>query len=986
MEGVQAVEGQLNAVVKEYMQMLNYNQSVEKFEDETVQNEKEIILDSLPPTTDENQMHIQNVILQAFDNGNSQAFMRLWSEHIPEKLQEENSCQRLEFNIQLYFAVYPMRQDAVEQGKADKSMKMFKSFLETRGASLSQTTEFVTFYALPFVPAASLGTHPSFSVLFQDSWTDDLRKKLQDFLHTVLYSAPIGSKNRSKTELKQYENHIEALQQQISEHEHRATTYFKRYTKIQADYRNLINIAAELVDALENAVRGQMVSPEYLHEICERLFKNGQNPMQSTTDFTRPGTAGSMLRASINNFQGVAIGSDVPYLPSLNYGQIKEDLRRLTTRKKALLLQALRLAISPGVVACTCNPAAWRLESQDGLSSGPLVAACLCRSDVRAKPDVNMRLLKATSGEQRDAAVSSYVANDILGCSSDIKHAETIVNLLNSKEEVLRDQTAMFFNTVASFTAGRAYIGHSEPMIKEIINRLKKESEKTACGENLLGGMQKLSLRRQVQTTMINCDLVDWLLMILEEPESLSDYTLEYSVALLMNLCLRSEGKKKCLPDCENVLKLLADLLGHENKEIRPYVNGTLYSILALATIRQKAVSMGLEEVLRCYLQDDDEDTNRQINFIIKQMNTNDKTLSDDPYSDTEDDDDDEEGDVVDAELDEDEIDIAKPGELSGEQLLSAHYLGVLSSLTVPKAAVNKTVADLASQEVPLHRPVTPRAQPKLNSIQERPSRENARSGLQSRGERPKTQSSGAQSRGSRGRDSAINEGSRPSSIRDRPSSNRGNAAKKADPFQTKPKIPRTPEPSSGYSTPMSGIVRPTSFAAPPPTKSVSPPLPRPSSKGQQEIAACLSACTQPCRKFTKQHYHCHACLYATERLDNFKRHIQYHISSDNKERQKTPDCMKEICNEYFTTNCNNIEACKFRNKAFMHFHCSLCEFTCNKKKSFKYRLGHLSSRHNLFFNDLHQPEDFSNPKVQKRMKRLLRLGLATFLPGKCSN
>eukprot|EP00794_Sanderia_malayensis_P015259 gene15259-16834_t len=39
--------------------------------------------------------------------------------------------------------------------------------------------------------------------------------------------------------------------------------------------------------------------------------------------------------------------------------------------------------------------------NSDGLSSGPLVAACLCRSDVRAKPDVNMENLHAL--QARDA-------------------------------------------------------------------------------------------------------------------------------------------------------------------------------------------------------------------------------------------------------------------------------------------------------------------------------------------------------------------------------------------------------------------------------------------------------------------------------------------------------------------------------------------------------------------------------------------------------
>ena len=42
---------------------------------------------------------------------------------------------------------------------------------------------------------------------------------------------------------------------------------------------------------------------------------------------------------------------------------------------------------------------------------------------------------------------------------------------------------------------------------------------------------------------MIEGDLIQWLSQLLTDHDNLSDYTLEYSVALLMNLCLRSAGK-----------------------------------------------------------------------------------------------------------------------------------------------------------------------------------------------------------------------------------------------------------------------------------------------------------------------------------------------------------------------------------------------------------------------------------------------------------
>lgn len=49
--------------------------------------------------------------------------------------------------------------------------------------------------------------------------------------------------------------------------------------------------------------------------------------------------------------------------------------------------------------------------------------------------------------------------------------------------------------TAYLFFTGRVYIGQSEVMMKELITCLKSVSEKTKTGENLLGAMQKLSLR-----------------------------------------------------------------------------------------------------------------------------------------------------------------------------------------------------------------------------------------------------------------------------------------------------------------------------------------------------------------------------------------------------------------------------------------------------------------------------------------------------------
>lgn len=46
---------------------------------------------------------------------------------------------------------------------------------------------------------------------------------------------------------------------------------------------------------------------------------------------------------------------------------------------------------------------------------------------------------------------------------------------------------------------------------------------------------------------MIADDLIGWLVDELQDSDCLSDYTLEYSAALLMNLCLRTKGKGRSI-------------------------------------------------------------------------------------------------------------------------------------------------------------------------------------------------------------------------------------------------------------------------------------------------------------------------------------------------------------------------------------------------------------------------------------------------------
>ncbi|XP_020011848.1 lisH domain-containing protein ARMC9 isoform X3 [Castor canadensis] len=625
MGDILAHESELLGLVKEYLDFAEFEDTLRTFSKECKMKGKPLCNTAGGSVKDSKSLTIQKDLLTAFDNGEQKVFFDLWEEHIPSSIRDGDSlAQKLEFYLHIHFAIYLLKHcvGRLDKQELDEKMSYFKTYLETKGAALSQTTEFLPFYALPFVPNPMV--HPSFKELFQDSWTPELKLKLEKFL-ALIFKASNTPKLLTiyKENGQNNKEMLQQLHQQLVEAERRSMTYLKRYNKIQADYHNLIGVTAELVDSLEATVSGKMITPEYLQSVCVRLFSNQmRQSLAHSMDFTRPGTASTMLRASL------APGKlkDVPLLPSLDYEKLKKDLIWGSDRLKAFLLQALR----------------WR----------------------------------------------------------------SVLQLLHSKSDAVRQYTARLINALASLAEGRLYLAQNTKVLRMLEGRLKEEDKDVITRENVLGALQKFSLRRPLQTAMIRDGLIFWLIDILKDPDCLSDYTLEYAVALLMNLCLRSAGKNMCAKVAGLVLKVLSDLLGHENHEIQPYVNGALYSILSIPSIREEAKAMGMEDILRCFIKEGNAEMIRQIEFIIRQLNSEellDGVLESD---DDEDEDDEEDHDTMEADLDKDELIQPQLGELSGEKLLTTEYLGIMTNTGKMRQKGQANVQ--WSGDEPLCRPVTP--------------------------------------------------------------------------------------------------------------------------------------------------------------------------------------------------------------------------------------------------------------------------------------
>ena len=104
-----------------------------------------------------------------------------------------------------------------------------------------------------------------------------------------------------------------------------------------------------------------------------------------------------------------------------------------------------------------------------------------------------------------------------------------------------------------------------------------------------LATIEKCSVRKKAQSALIQLGLIPWILTALKEFDKFHLYTLEYITALLMNLALRTEGRKACQDPKLEILNVLSSLLDVENIEVRSHINGTLYSILSIPEIRIQA-------------------------------------------------------------------------------------------------------------------------------------------------------------------------------------------------------------------------------------------------------------------------------------------------------------------------------------------------------------------------------------------------------------
>eukprot|EP00357_Protocruzia_adherens_P001238 CAMPEP_0115041492 /NCGR_PEP_ID=MMETSP0216-20121206/45553_1 /TAXON_ID=223996 /ORGANISM="Protocruzia adherens, Strain Boccale" /LENGTH=918 /DNA_ID=CAMNT_0002423127 /DNA_START=224 /DNA_END=2980 /DNA_ORIENTATION=- len=709
------INDSLNTAIHEYLLKNGYFKTLDAFQKESVKEGDVSNIREL--RKDQDYVGLSHLI-QCFDMGDRERFFVGWRRYLPITVRsKETVTSKIEFYLQVYFSIYALTPSNKLPPSRDpqrvfqEEMAHFKNYLDSKGSELASSAEFLAFYALPYIPNPV--EHPSFKHLFSKEWSRELRSKLKTFLGQNLQpmSNPIlmqvyqdflresgtqsakGHRDKSRYENQSYDDlkeKYQGLQTQYSATqkrlEHARSDLIESQTKWTNFTRDILNLAKDLLKSIKRARRGYPIQDQTIQLVSEKIHRYGtflnmnmddltmtshsQYISHASVDVDNNGTTGEVLDASGSYIESItpnahhrtvsAISVATNVMQSLNnihYSKIRSTLlsKSVEEVKKHAILQALR----------------WRLSR---------VRSSLVKKQVLHYYIYYDVLGIASAEEEKSTIEDSHVRGDLSKLKETSLSEDGFKILLEDMSRAGVEYVIRFVNVIASECAGRTYLLKCDRVIHLLVQVLQAEEEDSILRQNALGALQKFSLRRDPQSVMIELDMIKWILETLKrEVETLSDYSIEYATALLMNLSLRTAGKDKCQDPSLEVITVLIDLAEHENLQVRTYINGTLYSVLTRGSMKAKAKQMGLEEMLVYLMKNSDEQIRKQIQYILEQLHSDaqDGEESDDNEDDEFDAEDSEEEDDEEEFISEDEdMDdvIEKEGVLTGEELLLKEF------------------------------------------------------------------------------------------------------------------------------------------------------------------------------------------------------------------------------------------------------------------------------------------------------------------------
>jgi hypothetical protein len=506
---------------------------------------------------------------------------------------------------------------------AKVELEKFKHYLENQASELSKIPDLLPYLAFAVVKDPQ--TNPSFSKLFTKEWTEDLRESLVSYLAKL---SPAGTEPCLVTIYKRWvnsqskENQKPKLTKQPSNQGNAAGDNIP--TSEMMDYiRELENNNRELLDLVQGYHDKTSSLEEEVHMLKAGHSVTGKDD-EATVEVQKKWATFSkeILKLAKTIYQSSGQEKQAGQ-------QAQEYKKKLTEFDDFLSLNMDHLMMdrqTPTVKTRPLPEASKLQESFFPVDYGKIKGYLLSKlpdSDeivLTLTKSLKKRLMRGDPTSRRQNTVL-YVYADLFNLKSTKPVEERVFyKLLTHLNTDIKGEALKVLNLMCWLSVARKHMGGCKEFLELLIHILKTEGADSKIRRRSLSILQSVSLLKKPQDTMIENETIESCIQILnEEQDTLCAHSLDYFTALLMNLCLRIEGRERCAKYPIDIFELMENLLHFESSQVRTFVNGILFSLISHPELKKRAKETGFLkrlEVLKTRLE---ERFCQQINCIIEE-------------------------------------------------------------------------------------------------------------------------------------------------------------------------------------------------------------------------------------------------------------------------------------------------------------------------------------------------------------------------------
>ena len=670
----------ISSLIHEYLLKRDYQKTIDAFQEELITKikQKNYYKISFSSITETN-------LLKFFNYGRKNEFFKSWKRIIPNHIRlREPPLQKLEFYLQVYFAIYPLlyRDGEINSNKTiQETMDEFKIFLEKKDSDYSKSNEFLQYYALPYVQ--NIKTHPTYSKLFQPEWAVELKDKihlaiktyLPNIKYPVLYdlvnesnanAANNNSGNLNVSNISHKANMMKTFLENVSQEKietipaennmgsgdrdhninleelNRLKEENEIYkAKLENTKANIVNIQKSWINLALNILSNSfdlVVLCKGNRNTNDVLLKSGKifkkllkfqsflkKQSNNLEKYNKPSGVNNTVLSAIkeqNDEMFENIGSGFDDISGINNSMIGNNSVGIN---KSLDYDSTHLLdINNFQISIRDEFLKLKGDENDQVNiDNDLKYAFIIR-------EMRLRAFRRNDAQLKQLTLYSIFFYDLFYKFNLLKE------ILSRKKDYpnISLEIMKLMNKLSCLKKGRNYLlmkSNSLLMIEDLFNNLKSEKQDTELRQNILATLQKFTPRLDPINKLIDLGIIKWLIdTFTYEMNTLSDSTIEYGLALLLNLSLNKNGRNKFEEDSERTIQILIHYLNKDNNvQIQTSINGALYSLLRKKGLKEAAKKFGIENIIQ-NSNITDPVNQRQISYILEELkNDNDNSAQD---------------------------------------------------------------------------------------------------------------------------------------------------------------------------------------------------------------------------------------------------------------------------------------------------------------------------------------------------------------------